>query len=537
MKQQCKTPIPRAVDPTGDRGIACFHLEQASQAYHNYQAWLAQWTEFASSGNGSRDQYTRLPGWALLSDNITVTAPWIEQRPLQQEANWMINNVTMAAPHAGVVAAAADPTNEIMQPSELDGLGIYSIRASVPSPFVNVLCTMGMSEADLDPVMSDTAGDSTDGTGTSLDHIFRWGSQYGDMKWPPVFQRDTLPEKYNTVVNDTNGIPWGRDAIYILGRSGGKDQDGVETDANFALCSLRVGLTPKCSTVYNASSSGGQLSAHCEDGDDDLRYEYGRPQKILTYGNDSLSPDWVNVGSEWAKSIALNDGAVLANSSNARIWTQLFLSTGAVDWEGKPQYSSALPSPAEALAVMSASTLLQSARDAPFVQMDWNYSSNPLEAPGQVQSFNASIRAQEYASGGTSAYQRGFLAVLLATFAINAWILVYLVRHRSWYLDFVDPVNLFPLALNSPPSVRLRESVCGDGALGSWGEKREDHFKQVWRLKTEGGHVFMESPEIGAGGGDEGNWSPRLRRKHAVKRSFQMVARPVEAAWERVRVD
>lgn len=176
---------------------------------------------------------------------------------------------------------------------------------------------------------------------------------------------------------------------------------------------------------------------------------------------------------------------------------------------------------------MSGSTLLQSAEHAPFVQAPWNYSSNPVQAPGQTQYFNASIRAQQYASGGSSQYQRGFLVVLLATFLINAWVLGYLLRHRYWYLDFVDPVNLFPLAMNSPPSVKLRESVCG---VSPWSG---DHFKQPWKLQAEGGHIYMESPEIG----DEENLSPRVKRKRAMKSGIHEALRPISDVIERVRRD
>lgn len=528
MQEKCKTPIAIDVDPSEHRGIACFQLEQAAQSYYNYQSWLAQWTDFALSGNGTRAQDSRLPGWALFSDNITVSAPFIETMGLQQIGGWMVNNVTMAVPHPGVVAAAANPSNHIMQPNELDGLGIYSIRASVPSPFVNVLCTMGMSAQDLDPVMNSTAGNTANGTGTILDDIFQWGPQYGLKKWPPVFQGKRLPSEHNTIVNDTIGVAeWGRDAIYVLGRGGDVDQDGIPVDDNYGLCQLRVGLTAECSTVYNASSTGGQLTAICEDPADALKYSTSLPKESVLHGNDTLNPDWVNVGSEWVKSIALNDGTVTGNSSNARIWTQLFLSKNSVDWQGRPQLNNAAPSPAEALAVMSGSTLLQSAQDAPVTTSPWNYSSNPVQEPGQIQRFTASIRAQQYASGGSSQYQQGFLIVLLATFLINSWVLVYLLRHRYWYLDFVDPVNLFPLAMNSPPSVKLSESVCGGSP---W---RSDHFKQHWKLQTEGGHVYMESPELG----EEEMSSPRLQKKRAVKEGFEMVTRPISGAFRRVRSD
>lgn len=58
--------------------------------------------------------------------------------------------------------------------------------------------------------------------------------------------------------------------------------------------------------------------------------------------------------------LALNDGTVDGNGSNARVLTQLVPKTPALD--------PALPSIAEAIAVMAGSTLLQSTKDAPFVE-------------------------------------------------------------------------------------------------------------------------------------------------------------------------
>jgi len=58
--------------------------------------------------------------------------------------------------------------------------------------------------------------------------------------------------------------------------------------------------------------------------------------------------------------LALNDGTVNANGSNARVLTQFVPKTPTLD--------PSLPSIAEALAVMAGSTLLQSTKDAPFVE-------------------------------------------------------------------------------------------------------------------------------------------------------------------------
>lgn len=52
----------------------------------------------------------------------------------------VINNVTLAFPHAGIYAAARVASNNIQQPGDLQGDGEYHIRASVPSPALNVIC-------------------------------------------------------------------------------------------------------------------------------------------------------------------------------------------------------------------------------------------------------------------------------------------------------------------------------------------------------------------------------------------------------------
>jgi hypothetical protein len=122
-------------------------------------------------------------------------------------------------PHAGVVAAAHDPINKIMQPAELAGVGEYLIRASVISPTVNVLCA-NMNETELAPLIYSkwpNASTTTldDGTGqkvaypgyetnvtaafaqnsflnrTAVDDIFQWGPTYN--RFPPVF-----PEVWST---------------------------------------------------------------------------------------------------------------------------------------------------------------------------------------------------------------------------------------------------------------------------------------------------------------------------------------------------
>jgi hypothetical protein len=101
------------------------------------------------------------------------------------------------------------------------------------------------------------------------------------------------------------------------------------------------------------------------------------------------------------------------------------------------------------------------------------------------QAFNASIRAQQFASGGTTTYQRGFSVVLLAVFLCNVLVLVYFIIYGEFVTDFSEPLNLFALAINSPPSQAMRGS-CGAGPEG-------DQLALKWGVEMEHQHLFISS--------------------------------------------
>ncbi len=196
-------------------------------AYKNSQVFLETWSAIQLNGQGeSLDlaQRPRAPG--MLYDNTTVYGSWVATNTSNMTANFeqysrVINNVTMAMPHAGVIAAAKDSINGILQPEELAGVGEYNIAASVVSPAVNVLC-VNMNATELEPIVytawpnaitniSDIPGqylaypgyqndisalmaNGTELNTTSVDDIFRWGyTKYG--RYPPVFPMVCLPSQ------------------------------------------------------------------------------------------------------------------------------------------------------------------------------------------------------------------------------------------------------------------------------------------------------------------------------------------------------
>lgn len=138
VKNECVLPHNLIYTSDTNASLTCLQEEHAAAAYHNYFSWLQTWTTILQIGNSSTDLGSRPPGYALYADNTTIAAPWIERKNVTaaNETRW-INNVTMAMPHMGVIQAAQDPVNQIVQPSEVEG-AVYNIRAAVPSPMINV---------------------------------------------------------------------------------------------------------------------------------------------------------------------------------------------------------------------------------------------------------------------------------------------------------------------------------------------------------------------------------------------------------------
>lgn len=104
VTSSCRTPITvvQDVGESAETQYECTFIEQAADALYNYFNWIGEWTSLALSGHGTRDLATRLPGWAILNGNTTVTAPWIDQVAPMFHEGWFVNNVTMAMPHPGV---------------------------------------------------------------------------------------------------------------------------------------------------------------------------------------------------------------------------------------------------------------------------------------------------------------------------------------------------------------------------------------------------------------------------------------------------
>ncbi|KAL8790407.1 MAG: hypothetical protein Q9195_006363 [Heterodermia aff. obscurata] len=371
INRECQTPITPKID-IDSSGPTCDAIQQAGQGAH---------------GNASSDLRYRPRVPAMLYYNTTVKGSWVNLHNMTKLFNKhgrVVNNISLAFPHPGVATAARNARNKILQPAELGGQGQYRIQASVASPTINVLCA-GLSDKDLEPILySQWPGVAKsenhsmvwpDGTpsypdwqnSTNFDDVFGFGEKY--QRRSPIFEMK--PPPYNSILNHS-GLE--SDSIYVL---------ATAADNSSMLCSMRATMPVDCSTIYEASATGGQLESHCEDPNDSNSYN----RSVVDAPSGMVHPAWSAVGKEWGLAVALDGGQNGANASTPRLLTQFIPETSTLD--------PSMPSIAEALAALAGSTLLLSAQDTPFIH-HWNY-TNPI-VPPVLQGFNATVKAYEYQS-------------------------------------------------------------------------------------------------------------------------------------------
>ena len=92
-------------------------------SFQDSEQYVIQWTNNINSGNESAILGERPRPIEMLYYNTTVQGSWIHAQNITELSknfpNRIINNVSMAMPHAGVFAAARDPLNDIIQPQDL----------------------------------------------------------------------------------------------------------------------------------------------------------------------------------------------------------------------------------------------------------------------------------------------------------------------------------------------------------------------------------------------------------------------------------
>ena len=76
--------------------------------------FMANWTQLTNK-NANVPLASRPLPMAQLNDNITVQGSWVEPVSIATIDNRTVTNVSMAIPHAGIVAASALESNRLLQ--------------------------------------------------------------------------------------------------------------------------------------------------------------------------------------------------------------------------------------------------------------------------------------------------------------------------------------------------------------------------------------------------------------------------------------
>ena len=371
--------------------------------------------------------------------------------------NRSVSNVSMAMPHAALVAASSLGQNNLpeIQHSNVRNFPLETIQLLIVSqtsttlildaqtvvPVVNVLCAKASADDLVPLIYQNWSHPAQYATNVNMTIPSDWYSEtvfdpifgFRPSSPPPVFIR--RPEPNNSLLN---GNGHAVHSLYLLLAF------NESPEVMYELCSLSMRFRGGCSSQLTMSASGSVLRSNCNQHDMSYAQSVGPVQA-------NISAAWTNLASGWAEAAALSSDLVDTNGGMPHMLADLC-----------PGSDPKQPLLVEALAMLSANTLLDSMVDAPF-NGSWPFSSSPLKDP-VLQPFTARVTMSDYASGETAPWQNVFMLVLGSVFLLNVGLLTYLIgisyacpglsclRRGSDGLrkDRTDMEELFQIALNSP---------------------------------------------------------------------------------------
>ncbi|TLD35931.1 Protoheme IX farnesyltransferase [Venturia nashicola] len=356
------------------------------------------WNSYLSAWNGVTNHTTtqsrRFSPWTV--DGSTqgqINGPWVQKIVMIDVSNKfngrLVNNVPLAIPHPGILKAARNKSNSIAQPNFEGGVGRYQIRAQIPSPYLNVICT-NVKRSDLEGLVYE---DQVKGQLNNshllipdknpqfvisfnwekytkikcpLDNIFNWNNNNNNKR--PANQ---------TILNRTIGSleydSYGKKSVYLS--SAPEDLGKENSTQEYTLCSIQAGLLVNCSTKLSVAGNSRVLTAHCDDSSDSMSYA-----KRDASARDTVRPAYVAVGSLATTSVGLNNGELGNPADNMNYLTKLILKNATLPLER--------PSVAEGLAAFLLPSLVMAAQDSPLDMSSTSASSSEFS-----QSFPVSLTA------------------------------------------------------------------------------------------------------------------------------------------------
>ncbi|KAE9980742.1 hypothetical protein EG328_012087 [Venturia inaequalis] len=419
------------------------------------------WNSYLSAWNGITNQKTiqsqRFVPWTIdRSTQGQINGSWVQDIDMidvsKKFDGRIVNNVTLAIPHPGISKAASDKSNLIAQPNEFEGgVGRYQIRAQIPSPYLNIICTNAkrsdleglvhedqiegqLNNSDLlipdkDPqFVIDFDWEKYTTVKSPLDNIFNWNNSNNKR---PIFYRYPPANQTVRTIGSLEYDSFGRNSVYLLSAPGDLSKDNSTQE--YTLCSIQAGLLVNCFTELSVAGNSSVMTAHCDDSSNSMAYS-----RRDSSAKDTVRPAFVAVGSLAATSVGLNNGELGNPADNMNYLTKLILKNATL--------RSDRPSIAEGLAAFLLPSLVMAAQDSPF-----DTSTTPASSTESLQSFPIILTATLYASGGKKWYQHFYVIVLAVVFLMNSYMLYYLfLRHRKdLKMDICDSMNLFGLAVAS----------------------------------------------------------------------------------------
>ncbi|KAK6538026.1 hypothetical protein TWF694_010919 [Orbilia ellipsospora] len=424
----------------------CYKVHNSYQPLRDFTFYTDTWTAYRADMSIPRADFMKRPtGWTTVG-NDRYYGSWLE---VKGEVG--LNNVTLAMPHGGFVPAVRNLTlNGLVQPDAQSDFGNVDATASVVSPAINVLCYKLNATTAQWFIANGPAGPRRGTLDPEVQRIFNFDpdpSQLKNISSPglylaPVFA--TAPQPFNVAIFSSAG--YDDPSMYaIIGANA--------TAPSYSLCALRSILTSSCSTNYLSATGGGNITVNCSP---------DNPQalsRFLSSAHDTYQSQFKDISTELAYALSIN----VQDAPLSRI-LGIFASSPA------PIFDPAIPSPAEAFAILFSNSVTLSSVGA---QFGTNQESNdytgvspyPIQLP-TLETFQTRIRTVEYASGVQGGAAASFYVILAGVMVVNLFCLVYFFVTKDLVFDFTEIENLFCVAYNS----RGATVVADDGT------KRDDGF-------------------------------------------------------------
>lgn len=241
---------------------------------------------------------------------------------------------------------------------------------------------------------------------------------------------------------------------------------------DYTVCQMYGVLSPDCSTKHTQKVGTRTLSVDCDaDGQ-----SFGN---TIAPGNFHPKPstDFRDILGAWATATGLNSGMQNGNNSLVHVLSQLVVnnSSGPV-----PSLNTSMPSLAEALAVHSNSMLMKGSINATFD----NRTIKNAPIPPIYYPYDVMVQTQQYRSGPPAPWTGILYPILVIMFLSNLYCLTYFLREMGLVVDFLEPQNLFSVAIDSPDESERRTT--GEGPIGnhhgvSWMVERDHDRRLVFR--------------------------------------------------------